>query len=426
MRSGRARLAGPCLAAVIAAGPWALQAQTVQTGVTVSAGASAETNPYFLANTDGVYPAVTGEVRPRLSARTQTSSFDLDGFFQFRQFLREYGLEDNYGASANMRTRVSERLTLRANTGFSSTRGGFNPIGRPALSPLVPPILTPGAGSINDPLQVAPPGTVIGDRIGLITDPTVLGQLGRVNNFRGLAGLDAQLSPRSTLSADINASATRVGGPGLLDINSVSAEARYSRTLNESTSIGLIGSYGISDFLGTQVGDAQVASALVSLDRSFGPRWSASLAAGLSHTRVEQGPGFDDRTFVAFNARARICREGDLSRFCFTGSRSPAPAAFGGVFITTALGADYTRRISERERISLAGSYTNTGGGRTALGVQPSFELANASARYDNQIAQRLSLFVTGSFGKIWDNLTSRRANVGAAAGLQYRFGALQ
>jgi hypothetical protein len=211
-----------------------------------------------------------------------------------------------------------------------------------------------------------------------------------------------------------------------LDINSVSTEARYSRTLSETTSVGLIGNYGISDFLGTQIGDAQVASGLLSLDRSFGGRWSASLAAGLSHTRVEQGPGQGDRTFVAFNARARICREGELSRFCFSGSRSPAPAAFGGVFITTALGADYTRRVSERGRISLAGSYTYTGGGRTALGVQPAFELANASARYDNQIAERLSLFVTGSFGKIWDNVVSRRANLGAAAGLQYRFGALQ
>lgn len=426
MRSGRIRLAGPCLAALVAAGPCALEAQTVRTGMTVSAGASAETNPYLLPNTDGVYPAVTGEVRPQVNIRTQTSAIDLGGFFQFRQFLRDYGLEDNYGLDANMSTRVSERVTLRANSGFTSTRGGFNPIGRPSLSALVPPITNPTTSPISDPLLVPPPGAVIGDRIGLITDPTVLGQLGRVVNFRALAGMDAQLSARSTLSADVNASATRVSGPGLLDINTVSVEGRYSRTLSESTSVGLIGSYAVSDFLGSQISDARVASGLVSLDRRIGSRWSASLAAGLSHTSVAQGPGRADRTFVALNARARICRDGELSRFCFSGSRSPAPAALGGVFITTALGADYTRRVSERGRISLAGSYTRTDGGDTALGVQPAFDLANASARYDNQIAPRLSLFVTGSFGKIWQDLTSRRANLGAAAGLQYRFGALQ
>lgn len=430
MRSGKVRLAGHCLAAVVAAGPWALEAQTtVQTGMTVSAGASAETNPYFVPNSSGVYPALTAEARPRLRATTQTSQFNLEGFVQVRQFLREFGLEDNYGADANMSTRVSDRVTLRANAGFNSFRGGFNPIGRPTLSPIVPPIGVPAAPNapvFRDPFLLTPAAPVIGERVGLITDPTVFGQLGRINNFRAAAGVDTRLSARSTLSADLSAGATRVSGPGLLDLNTVTAEARYSRTLSEGTSVGLIGSYSITDFAGSGVGDAKVASGLVSLDRRFGSAWSASVAAGLAHTSVRQGLGQPDRTFLAFSTRARVCREGELSRFCFSGSRSPVPAALGGVFITTALGADYTRRVSERERISLAGSYTYTGGGRTVLGTQPSFELANASARYENQITQRTSFFVTGSFGQIWDTLTSRRANFGAAAGLQYRFGALQ
>jgi hypothetical protein len=97
------------------------------------------------------------------------------------------------------------------------------------------------------------------------------------------------------------------------------------------------------------------------------------------------------------------------------------------VRVSSTINGDYSIRVSERERISLSGSYAKTGRSRDpSTGAQPAIDFVAASARYDNRFGDKLTGFVSTSFSKSWSPLIRREANVGVAVGLQYSFGAGQ
>ena len=243
MRGGAVRLAGRCFGLTVATGmSAAVGAQTMQTGLLVSTGVSAESNPYNAAQSGGGSVAATAELQPQARFRSATTTLDLNGLAQFRQFIRKYGLEDNYSGNAFLTARQSDRLTLHASASASYTEGGFNNFGRPGLSPLI------GTGTLPvDPTGATPPPVSLTDPLltsgsPLLTDVTVLGLRTRTKYFAAGAGFDGQLSANSSLSGDLNVRASRFKSGLLSNYDNASAELRYSRTLNELSSVGLIGS----------------------------------------------------------------------------------------------------------------------------------------------------------------------------------------
>jgi hypothetical protein len=97
------------------------------------------------------------------------------------------------------------------------------------------------------------------------------------------------------------------------------------------------------------------------------------------------------------------------------------------VRVSSTITGDYSIRLSDRERVSLSGSYAKTGRSRDlSLGAQPALDFVAASARYDNQINNKLTAFITANVSKTYSSLLRRKANVGIAMGLQYSFGARQ
>ena len=436
MRSGAVRLAGRCLGMAVVSGVAASAgAQQMQTGLIASTGVSVENNPYNDTQSS-TSAAVTAELQPLARFRSEKTTLDVRGVAQFRQFLRRYGLEDNYSANAALTARQSERLTLHASAFAAYDQGGYNGYGRPGFSPLIgtgaPTDFTtdPTTPDTGATAPVLPPVSLtdfsLADQQALLTDVTILGRRTRTKTFSGNAGFDARLSGRSNLSGDIGVRASRFNLAGLSDYNGANAELRYSRTLTELMSLGVIASVDRIDYRAGRSGDTTTKSVLLSFDRRFSARWALSVAAGGSFSDISQPAGFPDIHLTSFTVRGQFCRATEYSQLCVSASRSPQPSAAGGVRVSDTYGASYSRRLSGRETLSLAGNYARTGRGRGATSFAlPAVDFISGTARYDNQIRERASLYVSGSVSKYAGAGPSRSANLGLAAGIQFRFGAL-
>ena len=434
MRGGAVRLAGRCFGLTVATGlSTAVGAQQMQTGLLVSTGVSAETNPYNAAGGGSAGPALTAELQPQARFRSETTTLDINGLAQFRQFLRRYGLEDNYSGNAFLTARQSDRLSLHASASASYNEGGFNSLGRPGLSPLVGPLTFPGtvdAAAATTAATTVPLTSLssvsLADQLPLITDVTVLGFRTRTKAFSAGAGFNAQLSAQSQLSGDLSVRALRFKAGLLSDYDNGSVEMRYSRTLNELSSVGLIGTVDKTNYRGTRVGDTITKSALVSYDRRFSRGWAISVAAGASFSSIQQLPGQPNANLTALNVRGQFCNQAQYGRLCISGQRSPQPSANGSVTVTNSVSADYSRRLTDRDTLSVSGSYSRTERSFGPTLRLPSADFAAGSARYDRRLGERTTFFASGSASKIFNSGASRDVNLGIAAGIQMRFGGLR
>lgn len=399
--------------AMLAGVSTAAGAQETQTGLSVSTGMSVESNPYNEVGNGGAQVAATAELRPSLLTRTETTTIDLSGGAQFRQFFKRYGLEDNYNANAQIASRLSEVATLRSRFGFSYNEGGFGSLGRPALS-------------AADPTEFPTPQTPILDPA--LADITILGLRTRTQVLSFGVGGDTKLNSYSRVALDISGVSSRYKDAGFGDYDTIAAELNYSHQLSEFTSVGLIASASRTDYIGARQGDARIASLQASFERRLSASWSLTLSGGLSHTRTKWLPGMPDETFTALTARLRFCRQSQYSQLCISGNRSPEPTALGQVRVSNSLAADYNLRLSERETVSVAGSFSRTSEGRASAGVvaQPAVTFLSGSARYDRRIAERLTGFVSTNISKIKSPFSSDRVNAGVNVGVQMRFGAIQ
>lgn len=399
----------------MAGAPGVAYAQDVQTSMVASVGGSVESNPYNQRATDGAAVAATAELRPTITVRDDLTTVDITGSARFRQFLRTYGLEDSYGVNSNITHRASEWLTLRGGSNFSYSRGGYNGFGRPDLSAADPqsPINEP---TIPNPLDPS------------FLDPSILGLRSPVTSFGSSLGADMRLGARSSASIDLDASAMRFKRRSSLnDYNSLHGELTYNYSLNETWSVGLVGGYGRTNYLDLGRGDAGTADLLASVNGRVGERWTLNLSLGSSFTAIDGRGGFPDTHFSSITTRANFCWQGQFSRLCLGGQRSPQPTADGNVRVSTSVNASYSLKISDRENFSLSGAYSKTGRSRDlAFGSLPSSDFANASARYDRQLDRRLSAFVNANVSKIYSPLYSTKANIGISMGLQIRIGAGQ
>lgn len=428
MRGGAVRSAGRCFGLTVAASmSAAASAQQAQTGLIVSTGVSAESNPYNSVQSGGGV-AATAEVQPQAQFRTESSTLYLSGLAQFRQFFRRYGLEDNYAANAALTSRQSDQLTLRASGSASYNEGGYGNFGRPGLSPLIGPLpdtTTGGATGTTVP-DVSLTDTALASQLPLLTDATVLGLRTRTTAYSGSAGFDGRLSGRSRLSGDVNARALRYRSGLLSNYDNAGVELRYGYQLNELSSVGVIGGVDLANYHGTRVGDTVTKTALLSYDRRFGRGWALSAGAGATFSSIRQLAGQPNAHLTALSLRGSFCRQGQYDRFCIDGARSPQPAANGAVRISNSASATYSRRLNDLASVTVSGSYARTERGRALALNLPSAEFISGSARYDRRLGERSTFYASGSVSKVSSVLASRATNFGVAAGVQFRFGGLK
>lgn len=437
MPHGAVRLAGRCLGAAAALGvPAGLAAQTTRTGMTVSAGVNAESNPYNLAGSDAAGVSADVTVQPRLQLRDSNTAVDLSGLAQLRQFFDRYGLEDNYAVNATGNSQLNARTSVYANGVFSYNEGGVSRLLNAIGSPLFGGFggfggtgggeLTSDTTSPADGTTVDLPVTALDGLPNTLTDVTLLGRRIRTTNYGLGGGINTQLGARSSLSAGVNLQALRFPGAQGNDFNSVTGDASYSRRLSEFTSVGLVGSLNRVDYLNTRVGDADTATALVSIERRLNERWRLSLGAGASFTDIRQFAGQPDVHLTSLNVRGSFCWTDPRQNLCLSGSRSPQPTASGNVRVADTVSLNYSRQLSARENLTLGGFYTHNGRGRGVAAVIPAADFIGASAGYTNQFRERVAAFVNANVSRLDDGTLGARTNYGASAGFQVRFGALR
>ena len=265
------------------------------------------------------------------------------------------------------------------------------------------------------------------DPLLALSDVNILGSRTRTTSYGSGVGTDLVLGAYANLSLDFDARALRFDQAGLDEYNTLHGEMHVSHQLNESFSVGATAGYGRTNYLDLGQGDAGTADFLASVDGKIGARWTVSVSVGGSFTKIDGRGGRPDVNYSSISTRMRFCWQGEFSRFCLGGQRSPQPAADGNVRVSSTVNGDYSIRVSDRETISLSGSYARTGRSRDlTVGAQPALDFVAASARYDNRINNKVSAFVNANVSKTYSPLVRRKANVGIAVGLQYSFGAAQ
>lgn len=378
-------------------------AQGLTQQVTVRVGGEVATNPYLESADDGVSVAGTAEVRPRLAYADSITRFDLEAYAQGHAYADKYDFEDNYGASANVSQRMSERLTLSMSGGISSTLaqsfGGFWPTGGGAPVP-------------GEPSLPQVPG-----------DVTVLGQRGRTTTISARAGAEYALDAYNQLSFDGSYRTMLLTQLGADEYTVTGLQGRYTRVVDERTSVGLIAGYRLSDYKEAGLADARSLSLLGSLSLVLDPSWTLTASGGIERTRIEDTALTAASSKTAFTANASLCRSDSRERFCLDYSRQSEPTSYAGMRSSDIVGLAYSRQLTEQDSVTLGGIYSRNGGFEPGLGGIPATTLIGVRGGFDHRFNQRLSGYVEASFDRLHrDDLSIEpRARVGA--GISYVFG---
>lgn len=333
----------------------------------VSASAGFDSNPFLSERQNPEVASLRLQLAPRLEQSDGRSTLRAVGRLEHVEYLGRYRAIQNYGADVSGVHRLSERVEISAGTLLRSDI---------LASDLTSPVL--GSGSIDPNLPTIPGGN----------DVTVLGQAQRRNQFGANAGLRWTPSTRDELRFSSNFRADRFGDGNLSDSNFYAQQLRYSRQLSDSLSIGTVVDAGIIDFAGPAFGDTRTISPQALVVAKLGDRLTASASFGVAVSRVELQGG--NQTDTAFAGNLSLCRQGQRSSLCATGSRQVLPSAIGGARLQTTGGLSYSLRVSERDSFQLGGSYATAS--EPLAGVGGNFESINAFASYERRLNERMRL----------------------------------
>lgn len=401
---GETLLWGAALAAIAISGP--ASAQEILTGMDIRLGVEASKNPYLEQGDTEVTGAVLAEFRPWLRQQSGRTTLDIEGSVQARQYSSRYGFEDNYRASARISHRASERLSLTAGTSISSSVARLDGLDRLGSSPPVGPSL-----------PVNPVSPILPD------DYTVFGFRGRTTVADIVLGAQYALDARRSIGLDLDFQDLSYERANTSDFRTYGAQGRFSQVVNETTSIGVIAGYRKTDYRRQLSGDATTLTAMGNVNHRLDTRWTLDASLGASRTKVDATPLAPSGSWTSLSAQASLCRRDDRGNFCVDYRRSPQPSGLGSVRNTDLAGATYYRRLSERDRLSLGGSYSRSSGTTGLSVVEPTVEYLSANASFERDFHQRLTGFVSASASKVWHEGISVEPSINVGAGIVLRLG---
>ncbi|WP_432199777.1 hypothetical protein ACRAQ7_08730 [Erythrobacter sp. W53] len=396
-----------CSSALLHSASAPLHAQSTKAGVDLSLSAEAASNPILNDTNTDLAPAGTVEVRPWIRTETGTTTFDLEAFANLREFVSDYDSEDRYGGFASVASRVSERVTLRANAGVFSSNGRLGSLAQTG----VPVVQNPGGPSI--PIDPA-----------LGNDITVLGQDGRTTSWNVGAGLDAQVSERDTITfgagfQDLSLSDSLQGE----EYKSYSGDIGWQHRLNERTSVGLFGGIRETNFDDELSGDTTTYSGGVSLNQAIGSEGSLELGVGVAQTEIDGTPLVPARDVTTLTTQAALCQRNNRRDLCLNYRRTPLPTAFGGVRNSDSLGVSLSERLSDRDRLTVGGNYARTSDGVTGPLLIPQVEFADVRAAINRRFNDRLDGFIFAGASRLYRDDLATDASVNFGLGIRVRLG---
>jgi len=145
-----------------------------------------------------------------------------------------------------------------------------------------------------------------------------------------------------------------------------------------------------------------------------------ALTAGAAISTIDQAGISSTRT--SLNASANLCRDGDRSSLCLDARRSTSPTAFSGLSNVTAVGANYSYRLTPRSRIELNANYSKTNTlDNQAIARNLSF--VSAGGNFSRQMTERLSFTVKALYTKSFEAIVATRDNIYGGVSVNYRLG---
>lgn len=366
----------------------------------LSASTSIATNPYGLGGNDTESGSATVSLSPLITDRSATGSFRLQGRVAHTEYFTRYRSTQSYAVDTSAVEQLSSKVSLHANAGFDSAVYGSNQL------------LFPGtdSGGVVDPNL--PP---------FVDDITLSGLRERRVSYRAGAGLVFYPTPRDSYSVDLSTFASRYprNTSALTEYNNYAGTFGYQRQIDSRTNIGFENTVSRVDYLGSSQGDATTFSPRLSGSIKLDPRWSLSGNVGVSITRSTFFGGHTTDTGLAFGLT--LCRKGDRSNFCLTGSRSAQPSSIDGVRTQTSIGASYNYKIDGKSDIGITGNYARAS--KSDSGLSPKREYVNTRVTYNRTLTEKLRGYVAAGYNDNYDGLVSRRGNIEGSIGVTLLLG---
>ena len=388
---------------LVVAASGAASAQELDGGIDVRLSAEAVNNPYLETGDTDVTGAVSAEVRPWLGQQTEVTSFNLAAVVQARQFVEDYDLEDNYGASATLTHRASERVTLtgRADAYSSAAR----------LSSVFPG-LNPNPDTPVPPLDP-----------GVDDDPTLLGQRGRTIALSAGVGAQYAIDERNSVAIDLDLQDLGFTHANSRDYRTYGIAAQLTQVANPTTTVGATFSLRNTDYAEPTARDARVVVVMGSVSHRLDERWTLEASAGASATRIEAAGPIPRSDSTAIAASMSLCQRQERGTLCLDYGRQPEPTGAGGVRNSDTARLNYNLQWSERNRLAVAASYSRSGRAIGSASVVPAVEFLSVRATLERAFNKRVSGFVTASTTRVYRPDLSVEPNVNVGLGISVLLG---
>ena len=423
----RAGVALGALAGALVAFPSSAFAQSEERlSADVSATAGYSNNPFSIVGDDTGSALLALTVSPRFQILTQRSTVSISGNANVQQYLRRYGSNDSYSGAVDYQLRPSQNTTAHARLDLESavlgSFGGYQPAPSFVGTGITTGGSTTGTGTTTGttpivPATTAPPLVPISD----------LGLYG-LRNRRRLARLSGDvsfgLSERDTLIVSGYGEATRYNMlPQFGNYEAYSGSLNWTRRLNDRFTAGIRASASSYNYR-TANGDTRAFPIEATLSGRLSAVWSIDGALGA--TFIDSSAiGSTRKTSLSGNVN--LCRRGELSQLCVQAARQASPTGFAGTQYATTAGATWTRRLSERENLTLNGSYSKVSSDNARLLIPGSLplqtEFAQAVVSYDRQVSERVRFVASANYRQLLGGNVNRPADFGGQVGLSYRIG---
>lgn len=413
----------------------------------VSASVGFSNNPFATLGNDTGSALLSVDLAPRYQVLTERSTLTLSADANFQQYLRDYGRNESFSGGIDYQVRASERVTAHGRVDVaSSVLGTFNsflPTGT-GIGPSGTGIGTgtgtgtttgigtgigtgtgsgTGSGSGTGVVPVVPVANLTP-----ITDIALFGLRNRRNLGRASGDVGIGVSARDTLTVSGYAEVTRYDGLDLGDYQAYSGSAGYSRRVSAQTSVGLRGSASRFDYR-TGNADSQAYSAEATISARLNALLTVDGALGVTFVNSDAGRS---TTSTSLSGSVNLCRRGQLSIMCAQAARQVSPTGLAGSQYVTSLGFNWSRQLSERDNLSLGGTYSKVGGNgmRLVTGVPGIVQLPLQSeflgvvAGYDRRLGERLRLVASANYRQLLGGGgAGRPGDIGGQVGVAYRIG---
>lgn len=407
------------LSATICASASQLHAQTIRTGVDVSAEAEVTKNPYLDEANNNWVGAGSVEVRPWLVSETAKDRVQLEAFARGRAFTSGFNFEDTFGGSVSASHRASPRTSYygQANVISTSARSNFTRFSRGGFGydPLAP--IDPAAPTPIDPVTgLGPP------ILPPLDDITIIGLQGRSTTLSISAGMAQQLDTRSSLNLNIDHNRLWVSGNQLSGYESVSVAANYSRTVSARTSVGLAVNAGQTRYE-NGFPNTNTLGAFVNAQHQLARGWSLGWSAGVSHSQSPAEGVFPEISQTGLAGNVNLCRAQSRTRLCLGVSRSQQPSTLGQTRTSDSVDFTFREQLSARDRIDLNANYARSSAPNEIATPLDEIEIASVGATLTRTLNPRLDGYVFGRGSRIYGRPLASDPELAFGIGIRVRLG---